>query len=198
MPEKDADVQKIKELIQIMKENDLVKIDIQHGDDRISLQRAEPPQPIAAAGHFLTALPGALAQGTSPVVQAAVCPGAASSREGRGLRAFTLIEVLLAVTIFAIVLTAIHMVFYGAIRLREVNAAEHCGGISYSILRGGRHPRRARKRSRPAPHLRFSGARRISVVDRGGKYWIWLVQTSQGGTIRAHLPLHSAGGAQGI
>ena len=47
MPEKDADVQKIKELIQIMKENDLVKIDIQHGDDRISLQRAEPPQPIA-------------------------------------------------------------------------------------------------------------------------------------------------------
>ena len=48
MPEKDADVKKIMELIRIMKENDLVKIDIQHGDDRISLQRAEPPQPIAA------------------------------------------------------------------------------------------------------------------------------------------------------
>jgi acetyl-CoA carboxylase biotin carboxyl carrier protein len=65
MPDKDADVQKIKELIQIMKENDLVKIDIQHGDDRISLQRAEPPQPVAA-GHFLTALPGAMAPGALP------------------------------------------------------------------------------------------------------------------------------------
>ena len=49
--EEDADVQKIKELIRIMKENDLVKIDIQHGEDRISLQRAEPPQPIPPTGH---------------------------------------------------------------------------------------------------------------------------------------------------
>ncbi|MBN1508950.1 MAG: acetyl-CoA carboxylase biotin carboxyl carrier protein [Sedimentisphaerales bacterium] len=68
MPDKDADVQKIKELIQIMKENDLVKIDIQHGDDRISLQRAEPPQPIAATP-ILAALPGAMPQG--PVSPAA-------------------------------------------------------------------------------------------------------------------------------
>jgi acetyl-CoA carboxylase biotin carboxyl carrier protein len=65
MPEKDADVQKIMELIQIMKDNDLVKIDIQHGDDRISLQRAEPPHPIAA-GPILTALPGPLAPGATP------------------------------------------------------------------------------------------------------------------------------------
>jgi type II secretion system protein J len=34
-------------------------------------------------------------------------------------RAFTLIEVLLAVAIFAIVLSAIHMVFYGALQLRK-------------------------------------------------------------------------------
>jgi hypothetical protein len=41
MPEKDADVQKIMELIQIMKENDLVKIDIQHGGpDFASASRA--------------------------------------------------------------------------------------------------------------------------------------------------------------
>ena len=73
MPDNDADVQKIMELIQIMKENDLVKIDIQHGDDRISLQRAEPPQPVAA-GHILTALPGALAQGA--VAPAPVGPAA--------------------------------------------------------------------------------------------------------------------------
>lgn len=34
-------------------------------------------------------------------------------------RAFSLIEVLLAVTIFAIVLSAVHIVFYSAIKLRE-------------------------------------------------------------------------------
>jgi type II secretion system protein J len=37
-------------------------------------------------------------------------------------RAFTLIEVLLAVAIFAIVLVAIHMVFYGAVQLRNKTA----------------------------------------------------------------------------
>jgi acetyl-CoA carboxylase biotin carboxyl carrier protein len=70
MPEKDADVQRIKELIQIMQENDLVRIDIQHGDDRISLQRAEPQPPIAAAAHILTAFPGAVAPGALPAAQA--------------------------------------------------------------------------------------------------------------------------------
>ena len=56
MPEKDADVQKIRELIKIMNENDLVKIDIQHGEDRLCLRRAEPPAPLAAP--FVTSLPG--------------------------------------------------------------------------------------------------------------------------------------------
>jgi type II secretion system protein J len=41
----------------------------------------------------------------------------------RLLRAFTLIEVLLAVTIFAIVLAAINGVFYGAMRLRTKTTA---------------------------------------------------------------------------
>ncbi len=41
----------------------------------------------------------------------------------RGARGFTLIEVLLAVTIFAIVLTAINTVFYSALRLRDRTAA---------------------------------------------------------------------------
>jgi len=59
MAEKDADVQKIKELIKIMKENDLVKIDIKHGDDQISLRRAGPVQPSAVATPFITSLPGA-------------------------------------------------------------------------------------------------------------------------------------------
>ncbi|MDI6448257.1 acetyl-CoA carboxylase biotin carboxyl carrier protein [Anaerobaca lacustris] len=58
MAEKDADVQKIQELIKIMKDNDLVKIDIKHGNDRISLRRAGPPQP-AAANPIIASLPGA-------------------------------------------------------------------------------------------------------------------------------------------
>jgi acetyl-CoA carboxylase biotin carboxyl carrier protein len=60
MAEKDADVQKIKELIKIMKENDLVKIDIKHGDDQISLRRAKPPQPAPVATPFIASLPGML------------------------------------------------------------------------------------------------------------------------------------------
>jgi type II secretion system protein J len=38
--------------------------------------------------------------------------------------AFTLIEVLLAVTVFAVVLAAIHMVFYGAVRLRNKTTSD--------------------------------------------------------------------------
>jgi general secretion pathway protein J len=38
-------------------------------------------------------------------------------------RGFTLLEVLLAVAVFAIVLVAIHTVFYGAVRLRNKSAA---------------------------------------------------------------------------
>ena len=60
MAEKDADVQKIKELLQIMKENDLVKIDIKHGNDQISLKRAGPLQPNAVATPFIASLPGVL------------------------------------------------------------------------------------------------------------------------------------------
>lgn len=59
MAEKDADVQKIQELIKIMKDNDLVEIDIQHGDDCISLRRAEPSPPAPYAGPFITSLPPA-------------------------------------------------------------------------------------------------------------------------------------------
>jgi acetyl-CoA carboxylase biotin carboxyl carrier protein len=58
MAEKDADVQKIKELIKIMRENDLTKIDIRHGDDYVSLQRAQPQQPGAALGPVIASLPG--------------------------------------------------------------------------------------------------------------------------------------------
>jgi len=83
MADKDADVQKIKELIKIMKENDLVKIDIKHGDDQISLRRAKPPQPQAVAAPFVTALPGALpgAALTPEQTGAAVAPQTAHVEE---------------------------------------------------------------------------------------------------------------------
>ncbi len=42
MSQKDSDIQKIKELIDIMKDNDLAEIEIQHGTDKVLLRRSEP------------------------------------------------------------------------------------------------------------------------------------------------------------
>jgi acetyl-CoA carboxylase biotin carboxyl carrier protein len=78
MAEKDADVQKIKELLRIMKENDLVKIDIRHGEDYVSLQRAQPQ----LMGPAL-AMPGA---GTPIfVAQTAAAGPAPAPAKGEGL-----------------------------------------------------------------------------------------------------------------
>ena len=49
MAQKDTDLQKIKELIEIMKDNDLVEAEIKHGDDRIFLKRSQPQQPTVTA-----------------------------------------------------------------------------------------------------------------------------------------------------
>jgi acetyl-CoA carboxylase biotin carboxyl carrier protein len=65
----DADVQRIRELIEIMKQNDLVEIDIQHGDDRIALRRAQPQQP-AIMGPMMGAFGGAAAPFPAPPGQA--------------------------------------------------------------------------------------------------------------------------------
>jgi len=51
---KDSDLQKIKKLIEIMKQNELVEVEIKHGDDKIFLKRSQP-QP--AVGGPVTALP---------------------------------------------------------------------------------------------------------------------------------------------
>jgi len=48
MAEKDADIQKIKQLIAIMKENELVELEIKHDDDKIFLKRAQPQQNFTA------------------------------------------------------------------------------------------------------------------------------------------------------
>ena len=42
MAQKNSDIEKIKELIDIMKENDLVEIEIKHDDDKIFLKRSQP------------------------------------------------------------------------------------------------------------------------------------------------------------
>jgi len=44
----DADLKRIKQLIDIMKENGLVEIEIKHDDDKIVLKRAQPQQAFAA------------------------------------------------------------------------------------------------------------------------------------------------------
>jgi acetyl-CoA carboxylase biotin carboxyl carrier protein len=45
--DKDTDIKKIKKLIEIMKENGLVEIEIKHDDDKIFLKRAQPQQVVS-------------------------------------------------------------------------------------------------------------------------------------------------------
>jgi acetyl-CoA carboxylase biotin carboxyl carrier protein len=54
MAQKDSDLQKISELIEIMKQNDLVEVEIKHGDDRIFIKRSYPQ---AALGKAVTVVP---------------------------------------------------------------------------------------------------------------------------------------------
>jgi len=58
---KNDDLQKINELIEIMKQNDLVEVEIKHGDDRIFLKRRQPEQPtvmaVPVAGANIAAVP---------------------------------------------------------------------------------------------------------------------------------------------
>jgi len=46
MAQKHSDIEKIKQLIDIMKANDLTELEIEHGDDKIALKRSqsEPPR----------------------------------------------------------------------------------------------------------------------------------------------------------
>jgi acetyl-CoA carboxylase biotin carboxyl carrier protein len=49
MARENSDLQRIKELLEIMKENDLVEVEIKHDDDRIFLKRAQPQPPAVTA-----------------------------------------------------------------------------------------------------------------------------------------------------
>ena len=47
---KDSDLQKIKELIEIMKRNELVELEISHGDDKIFLKRGQAQPVVGGSG----------------------------------------------------------------------------------------------------------------------------------------------------
>ncbi|MCF7972620.1 MAG: acetyl-CoA carboxylase biotin carboxyl carrier protein [Phycisphaerae bacterium] len=49
MPKDNQDIKQIKELIEIMKENDLVEVNIEHGDNKLCLKRA--------SAHAMTGMP---------------------------------------------------------------------------------------------------------------------------------------------
>lgn len=47
---KDSDLQKIRELIEIMKRNELVEVEISHGEDKIFLKRSQPQPAVGGGG----------------------------------------------------------------------------------------------------------------------------------------------------
>jgi acetyl-CoA carboxylase biotin carboxyl carrier protein len=56
MAQKDSDLQRIEELIEIMKDNDLVEVEIKHGDDKVFLKRSQPSPPLGSTS-TITAVP---------------------------------------------------------------------------------------------------------------------------------------------
>ena len=54
MAEKDIDLKKIKELVEIMKKNGLEELEIKQGDQKIFLRRSQPQ---SSAGQIVTAVP---------------------------------------------------------------------------------------------------------------------------------------------
>jgi len=67
MAQNESDLQKIKELIEIMKDNDLVEVEIKHGADKISLKRFQPQQPVVTAVPVITS--GARAESAAEMAQ---------------------------------------------------------------------------------------------------------------------------------
>jgi acetyl-CoA carboxylase biotin carboxyl carrier protein len=70
---KDTDLQKIKELIEIMKDNELVEVEIKHGDDKIFLKRSQPQPPALTAvptvGQAIPAVPANTAAPQNSMLQ---------------------------------------------------------------------------------------------------------------------------------
>jgi len=73
---KDSDICKINQILELMKDNDLVEVEIKHGDDKILLKRAQPQMSVAPmVGH---AMPAAMA---TP----AAAPAESDAQEDDGL-----------------------------------------------------------------------------------------------------------------
>ena len=80
MAQKDNDLERIQELLEIMKENDLVELEISHGHDKIKLKRAGGEQPVLAAMPIVGAgVPAANGNGGSGPVG---WPGAETAAAG--------------------------------------------------------------------------------------------------------------------
>lgn len=67
MAEGQADLQRIKELLEIMKNNDLVEVEISHGEDKIHLKRGETQPP----GVTIIPSSAALSAATGPAMPVA-------------------------------------------------------------------------------------------------------------------------------
>jgi acetyl-CoA carboxylase biotin carboxyl carrier protein len=80
MAQENNDLQKINELIEIMKENDLVEVEIKHGDDKISLKRCQPQQPAVTAVPMVGPNISTVPAGTD-VAQTSPAEAAATSQE---------------------------------------------------------------------------------------------------------------------
>jgi acetyl-CoA carboxylase biotin carboxyl carrier protein len=63
MAENDTDLKKIKEIIEIMKENELLEVEIKNGDNKIFLKRCQPHLPVSGA---LSAVPVMRPEAGSP------------------------------------------------------------------------------------------------------------------------------------
>ena len=69
MAQKDSDLQKIEDLIEIMEKKNLIEVEINHGGDKILLKRAQPQAPAAAVPMMTQAMPAMLVGGV-PVAAA--------------------------------------------------------------------------------------------------------------------------------
>jgi len=72
MAQKDNDLKRIKELIEIMKQNGLVELEIKHGDDKIFLKRSQPEssaKPMSSQAVPPAPAGGQQTEGTPPAVE---------------------------------------------------------------------------------------------------------------------------------
>lgn len=75
MSDKQSDLKKIEQFLEIMKKNDLVELEIKNGDEKIHLKRAQPQTPQVTAAPVVTpAVPAA-----APATPAASAPQAAAA-----------------------------------------------------------------------------------------------------------------------